>query len=175
MTTPLNLNTRPGGANIRTGEVMLLPMFMVIPLADGGLNPHDNLAEYIICNNCIRNGTFRPIPGPVPVLRQFGQVYLWHLPTAKRNHRCRMCRLIWRTFQPFYEYFENKGHERPVVVLGFCDFWKDRTQRRTNLVAMRFKKTMDNEDMINLRLQPEEVKCVSKFPAKSTPVSKFLS
>jgi hypothetical protein len=45
-------------------------------------------------------------------------MYLWDFPTLRRSKRCPLCRLVWKTFQPYYEALRPN---HPDAVLGVTE------------------------------------------------------
>lgn len=153
MTTPLPLDTRPHGSIWRHAEVMKIPINYLASYPEGAHNPHDELQDDIVCRLCSSDGNIQLVDplqnydGALTDAPSYGRAYVWHLPTVERNHRCTFCRLIWRTFQPFCRHWSAEG--RPHVIIGFKEKGRDGAIDRIELLAMVFKVTMDNKDIIS--------------------------
>jgi hypothetical protein len=149
MTNPLPRDNRPF-VGWRTSEVIEVPAGLLYEYPPNHPNPHDALAEDTICNIC-NGGNVKLVDAlkmgdsTLADAPEIGRAYLWDFPTLKRNHKCSMCRLVWRTFSPFYEkLIETKV---PDAILGRKRGGGHSGPKCIKLFAMTYKDTMDNQDM----------------------------
>ena len=151
MTNPLPPDNRPYGSLFRTSEAIKAPVQSLLQYPDGYPNAHDDLTEDILCATCRTGGNVKNVDplnlgdGTLAQAPETGRSYLWDVPTLQRNHRCSLCRLVWRTFQPFYEKLEKSG--APVAVLGYNEGKKHGEPRWIETLAMVFRKTLDHQDI----------------------------
>ena len=151
MTNPLPPDNRSYGSLFRTSEVMKVPVQFLLPYPDDHPNPHNTFTEDILCSICETRGNVKNVDplnlgdGTIHDAPEVGRSYLWDYPTLQRNHRCSLCRLVWRTFQPFYEKLEENGP--PNGVLGRHSSHRNGDSRWIELIAMVFRNTLDNQDM----------------------------
>lgn len=151
MTNPLPPDNRAYGSLFRTSEVMKVPVQFLLPYPDDYPNPHNAFSEDILCIICETRGNVKNVDplnlgdGPIGDAPEVGRSYLWDFPTLKMNHKCSLCRLVWRTFQPFYEKLEENGP--PNGVLGQHRSHMEGDSRWIELIAMVFRNTLDNQDM----------------------------
>jgi len=130
---------------------MKAPIRFLLPYPIDHPNPHDDLTEDILCATCETRGNVKNVDplnrgnGPIKDAPEVGRSYLWDFPTLQRNHRCSLCRLVWRTFQPFYEKLKESGP--PNAVLGRHFEEEHGGHRWISIIAMVFKNTIDNQDM----------------------------
>ena len=150
MTNPLPPDNRAYSSLFRTSEVMKVPVQCLLPYPVGHPNPHDALTEDILCTTCETHGNVKNVDplnlgdGTIYDAPEVGRSYLWDFPTLQRNHRCSLCRLVWRTFQPFYEKLEERVP--PNAVLGYHSGEMHGEPKWIEIIAMVFRNTMDNQD-----------------------------
>ncbi|KAF2108596.1 heterokaryon incompatibility protein-domain-containing protein [Lophiotrema nucula] len=151
MTNPLPPDNRAYGSLFRTSEVMKIPIQYLRPYPGDHRNPHDVLTEDILCSICETRGNVKNVDpsnlgdDTINNAPEVGRSYLWDYPTLQRNHRCSLCRLVWRTFQQFYEIVDET--RLPVAVLGRHSSHGHENSRSIELIAMVFKNTLDNQDI----------------------------
>jgi len=151
MTNPLPPDNRVYSSLFRTSKVMEVPIRFLLPYPVDHPNPHDALTEDILCTTCETRGNVKNVDplklgdGTIHDAPEVGRSYLWDFPTLQRNHRCSLCRLVWRTFQPFYEKLKESGP--PNAVLGRHYGETHGEQRWIEIIAMVFRNTIDNQDM----------------------------
>src|SRR2546429_574751 len=106
MTNPILADKRPCGAHFRTSEVIKVPLQWLLS-RPRSRNPHDDLTDDALCDVCNSGGNIKNVDphnigdGPLHEAPETGRSYLWRFQDLETNHRCPMCRLIWRTFRPF--------------------------------------------------------------------------
>jgi hypothetical protein len=130
---------------------MKVPVRYLIPYPVNHPNPHDAFTEDILCTTCETHGNVKGVDplnlgdGTIHDAPEVGRSYLWDFPTLQRNHRCSLCRLVWRTFQPFYEKLRENGP--PNAVLGHHSGGMHGESRWIEIIAMVFRNTLDNQDI----------------------------
>jgi hypothetical protein len=164
MTNPLPADNRAYGSLFRTSEVLKVPVQLLKPYPAGYPNLHDLLTEDILCSICETQGNVRNVDpfnlgdGRLEDAPEAGRSYLWDFPTLQRNHRCSMCRLVWRTFQPFYEKLREQGP--PNAVLGYNDKGMHGETRWIEMLALVYRDTIDNQD---IRGKGQVVSCLFEY------------
>jgi hypothetical protein len=150
MTNPLPPDRRGYGSLFRTFQVMKVPARFLIPYPSSFPNVHDDLLQDTLCNICETRGNvknFDPLAmgdGTLEDAPETGRTYLWSIPMLERNHRCSMCRLVWRTMLPYFRKLLNDSP--PIAVMGLNKSVEPGCTRWIELIAMVFKNTLDNKD-----------------------------
>ena len=151
MTNPLLPDNRAYGSLFRTGEVMNVTVQFLLAIPQRPPKSHNTFTEDILCSICETRGNVKNVDplnlgdGTIHDAPEVGRSYLWNYLTLWRNHRCSLCRLVWRTFQPFHEKLKENGP--PNAVLGRHSSHRHGGSRWIELIAMVFKNTLDNQDM----------------------------
>jgi len=129
---------------------MKVPIQFLLPYPADEHNPHDALSQDTLCTTCETGGNVKNVDprnmGDVPTdeAPETGRSFLWSFPELERNHRCPLCRLVWKAFQPFYEQLRETG--LPNAVLGHHGGGKDDEPKWIRILSMVFRMTMDNRD-----------------------------
>ena len=150
MANPLPPDRRGYGSLFRTSEVMKVPAQLLIPYPASFPNAHDHLLQDTLCNICETRGNVKnadPLATGDEALEdapETGRTYLWSLPMLERNHRCSLCRLIWRTMLLYFR--KSMNGSPPHAVMGLNQSVEPGGSRWIELIAMVFKTTMDNQD-----------------------------
>lgn len=150
MANPLPPDRRGYGSLFRTSKVMKVPARFLIPYPASFPNPHDDLLQDTLCNICETRGNVKNVDplatgdGALEDAPETGRTYLWSTPMLERNHRCSLCRLVWRTMLPYFRKLLNDGP--PNAVMGLHQSVQPGGTRWIELIAMVFKNTLDNQD-----------------------------
>ena len=150
MANPLPPDRRGYGSLFRTSEVMKVPARFLLPYPASLPNPHDDMLQETLCNICETCGNVKnsdPLARGDEALEdapETGRTYLWSTPMLERNHRCPMCRLVWRTMLPYFRKLLNDGP--PNAVMGLNRSVESGGGRWIELVPMVYKHTLDNQD-----------------------------
>jgi len=132
---------------------MRVPVQSLLEYPPDYRNPADELVEDTLCDVCKAGGNvqrprlrvFEDIPDDERPIAKADGVYMWDFPTLRRNKRCPLCRLVWRTFQPFYEAVKPVT---PGAVLGVTKRAEARqAEKWIKLTCMVARNTMDNRDI----------------------------
>jgi hypothetical protein len=119
-------------------------------------NPADKLDKDIPCDVCKAGGNvqqprqyiFEDIPDDKIPMRNADGVYMWDFPTPRRSKRCPLCRLIWRTFQLYYEAL--KPNHSDAMVGKIKGAKPSNEEKLISLICMIACNTIDNHDIDRL-------------------------
>lgn len=129
---------------------MKVSIQFLMPFPTSIPNAHDDLLQDTLCNICETRGNVKNVDplaigdGTVEDAPETGRTYLWSTPILQRNHRCSLCRLVWRTLRPYFRKLLNDGP--PDAVMGLHRSVEPGGARWIELIAMVFKNTLDNQD-----------------------------
>jgi hypothetical protein len=129
---------------------MTVPAQFLIPYPASYPNAHDDLPQDTLCDICETGGNVKNVdpltrndyePGEAP---ETGRAYLWPTSMLARNHRCALCRLIWRTMRHYFA--KILDGDLPHAIMGLNETAASDGTRSIVLIAMIYKDTMDNQD-----------------------------
>lgn len=150
MANPLPPDRRGYGSLFRTSEVMKVPARFLVPLPAGTPNPHDEFLQETLCDICENRGNVKNSnqlatgDGALEDAPETGRTYLWSTPMLERNHRCPMCRLVWRTIRPYFRKLLKDCP--PNAVMGLNRSVETGGSRWIELIPMVYKHTLDNQN-----------------------------
>jgi hypothetical protein len=150
MANPLPPDPRGFGSLFRTFEVMKVDARFLAPYPASIPNAHNYLLQDTLCSICETRGNVKNVhplalgDGTLEDAPESGRTYLWSTPMLQRNHRCSLCRLVWRTMRPYF--VKLSKDDAPNAVMGLNMSVEPGGNRWIELIAMVFKNTLDNQD-----------------------------